>query len=465
VDKSDVDYPLDIDAAAVRERDAPERRLVFVGNLPPHPGGTAISAFQLLLALAHLGYSIRSLSPVTEGSRDQARRFDVRYPALHVCRYVQRRYDPSGPIPPPPSSREAERRALHEHLPPLLAAGRPAVVIAGRELFGWDVPGIAARHRVPSIVLLRGGLRSNAFLEGRYPPALTRQLLAGLRRACRLIAVSRHVAAGFARLGLAHIETIPNFVDRARFAPRPKDPAVLASLSVPRDAVVVMLVANLKPQKRPLDFVAAAARTAPRDPRLVYVVVGAGPLGPAMVRRSAELGLSGRFRFTGWIDYDTVPAHLAAADLVVLPSAAEGLARIYLETQAAGRVLLASDIPPAREVIQDGTTGYLFPLGDAEALASLTLHVARDAALRDRIGAAARRATDAYDLDRAARAYAVVIDDVVRERPRDRPGPRLRTRHVASGVARNTSARVNPPRRAASGSGGRREASARGRSA
>lgn len=425
-----------------------ERRLVFVGTLPPHPGGSAVSAFQLLLALARLGYSIRTLAPVTPGTRDQAAHFDAEHPSLHVHRYVQRRYDPSGPIPPPPAAREAERRALHAQLPPLLAAHRPQVVIAGRESFAWDVPGIASRHGVPSIVLLRGGLRANAFVEGRYPPALARQLLAGFRRARRLIAVSCHLAAGFARLGLSHVETIPNFVDCARFAPRPRDPALIASLGVPSDAVLVMLVANLKPQKRPLDFVESAARAIPYDPRLLYVVVGDGPLRPAMVRRSAILGLSARFRFTGWVDYDAMPAYLAAADLVVLPSVAEGLARVYLETQAAGRVLAASDIPPAREVIRDGETGFLFPLGDLDALAAITLRVARDPALRARLGAEARLAAGAYDLDRAAHAYAVVIETVAREGPGNTPGLHRSARRVARGAPPDASASTVRPRSA-----------------
>jgi glycosyltransferase involved in cell wall biosynthesis len=451
----------DAKEAVVSEGDDRERRLVFVGNLPPHPGGTAVSGFQLLLALARLGYSIGTLAPVTPGTRDQAAQFDSQHPSLHVRRYVQRRYDPSGPIPPSPAARKAERRALLAELPPLLAAHQPAVVIAGRESFAWDVPGVASQHDVPSIVLLRGGLRANAFVEGRYPPALAHQLLVGLRRARRLVAVSRHLAAGFARLGLSHVETIPNFVDRVRFAPRPKDPVVLASLGVPSDAVLVMLVANLKPQKRPLDFVAAAARAIPHDPRLVYVVVGDGPLGPAMVRRCAALGLSARFRFVGWVDYDAVPAYLAAADLVVLPSAAEGLARVYLETQAAGRVLVASDIPPAREVIREGETGLLFPLGDPDALAAITLRLAGDPALRTRLGAEARLATGAYDLDRAARAYAAVLEAVVREGPGSASGPRRPARRVARRITSDPPESARRPRRPVAPSGGRAIATSR----
>jgi glycosyltransferase involved in cell wall biosynthesis len=55
-----------------------------------------------------------------------------------------------------------------------------------------------------------------------------------------------------------------------------------------------------------------------------------------------------------------MPDYINLADIVVMPSAAETQALVYLETQACARLLLASDIPGAREVIVDGETGLLF---------------------------------------------------------------------------------------------------------
>lgn len=155
--------------------------VLYVGTLPPHPGGTAVSAYQLLLALADLGHSIRSVAPVTPATQDQAASFDVQHGQLRVCRYPVPHFDFGGPVPPRPGYRDVEREALRALLPPMIDAHRPGVVIAGRESYAWDVPGIAADHGVPSILLLRGGTQTSGLLEGRYPGELAHQFLEGAR--------------------------------------------------------------------------------------------------------------------------------------------------------------------------------------------------------------------------------------------------------------------------------------------
>jgi glycosyltransferase involved in cell wall biosynthesis len=232
----------------------------------------------------------------------------------------------------------------------------------------------------------------------------------------RVIAVSDHLATGFARLGLTGVDVIPNHVDLDRFAPRPADPGLQASLGIDPESIVVAYVAVLKHRKRPLDVVEAAAVAIRRDPRLVCVVVGDGPDRSAMERMCAAKRLTDRFRFAGWVDYERVPAYLALADLVIMPSEAEGMARIYLEAQASGRTLVASDIPPAREIVRHGETGLLFPLGDIEAFAARIVEGAADAALRARIGARARERARIHDLESVAEAYSAAIQEAAAER-------------------------------------------------
>jgi glycosyltransferase involved in cell wall biosynthesis len=386
--------------------------LLYVGTLPPHPGGTAISGFQLLLGLLRLGHPIRSLAPVTEETRERAIRFDARYPALHVRRYLVPHYDFGAPVPPPPGYRDAERSALGVHLPRLLDEDRPGVVIAGRESYVWDVPEIAHRRGVPVVQLIRGGTQTCALLDGRYPPGPAHELLTKFRGPRRLVSVSRHLAEGFVRLGLSSIETIANFVDTDAFAPRPKDVALLEGLRIPPDGIVTMFVGNLKARKRPLDVVAAAVIAAPRDPRLTYVVVGDGSFRDAMQAECRRHGLADRFRFVGWVEYETVPAYFNVADIVVMPSEAEGLSRVYLEAQASGAVLVASDIPAAREVVDDGKTGLLFRLGVAEDLAEKIMLAARDAELRGKISAAGRQRVRVNSLDAVSRQYSQLFREV-----------------------------------------------------
>jgi glycosyltransferase involved in cell wall biosynthesis len=202
-------------------------------------------------------------------------------------------------------------------------------------------------------------------------------------------------------------------VDLHQFAPAPKDAGLLRELAIQGDDVVVMHASNLKPIKRPLDVVHSAEHALRHNPKLVYVIVGDGACRQPMEDLCARRGLSERFRFVGWIEYARLPRYMNLADLVIMPSDSEGLARVYLETQACARLLLASDIPAAREVITDGETGLLFRTGDIDDLTTKTLAAAGDPELRARIGRQACRRVRANALERAVAAYVDAIGSVV----------------------------------------------------
>jgi glycosyltransferase involved in cell wall biosynthesis len=82
---------------------------------------------------------------------------------------------------------------------------------------------------------------------------------------------------------------------------------------------------------------------------------------------------------------------LRGAEVVWVPSQANGGRQLALEAMAQGRPVVASDVPCLREIIQDGATGYLVPKGDVVQFARRTKELFDDPALRERIGAAARR--------------------------------------------------------------------------
>jgi glycosyltransferase involved in cell wall biosynthesis len=82
---------------------------------------------------------------------------------------------------------------------------------------------------------------------------------------------------------------------------------------------------------------------------------------------------------------------------------------------ACGRVLLASDIPAAREIIDEGRTGFLFGVGDVEALAASLVRLAGDPKLRGEVGRAARdEVVLRHNLDDTAGRYAELLGDLCR---------------------------------------------------
>ncbi len=393
--------------------------ILCVGTLPPHPGGSAISCSQILVGLARLGHTVRALAPITPDALPDGDRFAARYPEIHVTRFVVPRFDIAPPIPSPAEYRELERARIQERLSALIAAHRPDVVLIGRETFVWDVPEIAEAHRVPSIMLIRGGSRTTRFLNGAYPDVIARELLAKYRKVDLLVTVAKHLTEGLQRLGFKAVRTNTNAVDLRQFSPRPKDIGLLRTLGLREDNVVVMHVANLQARKRSLDLVSSAELALKRDRRLVYIMVGDGPLRQVMEESCKRKRIYKQFRYIGWVEYDLVPEYMNLADIVVMPSESEGLARVYLEAQACGRLLLASEIPAAREVVVNGENGLLFRLSDIEELTAKTLLAAEDSGLRANIGRNARESVQAYSLEDAVAAYAVACEEVIQRHRQD----------------------------------------------
>lgn len=88
---------------------------------------------------------------------------------------------------------------------------------------------------------------------------------------------------------------------------------------------------------------------------------------------------------------------------------------VYLETQACGHLLLASDVPGAREVIVDGETGLLFRKGDVDDLAAKTLLGAGDPQLRAEIGRRALKRVRRHSLDQVVLEYAALLSGIIRQ--------------------------------------------------
>jgi glycosyltransferase involved in cell wall biosynthesis len=385
--------------------------LLFVGGLPPFRAGSAISLYQLLGGLVAAGHTVRALTPVTPDTLAEGERFRVAHPAvpLHWIRLDELDYTPD--VPAPEAYRQRERAELWRVADSLLQERRPDLVVCGHESWGWHVPELAGAHDLPCLQLVRGN-PIRGILEGTYPEAAGARLLAELRKAAIVVAPASHMADGLGRLGF-DARAVPNAIDLGAFAPRPPDPRLARALGIGEGDIVVACVGNLKAIKRPLDVVESAALALRRDPRLRYLFVGDGVLRGAVEDACRRHRIASRVRLTGWVDYAEVPAHVNLADVVVLASEGEGMARVYLEAQACAKVLIASDVAAAREVIEPGRTGFLFPVGDAGALAAQTLGAAADPEGRREIGRRALARVQAHDLRRAVAAYGTLMDEVV----------------------------------------------------
>ena len=115
-------------------------------------------------------------------------------------------------------------------------------------------------------------------------------------------------------------------------------------------------------------------------------------------RTVRQLGLADRIELPGWLEVEAREDLWARTDVLVLPSTAENLPMVIMEALLRGKVVVATPVGAIPEVIEDGENGLLVPVGDADALARALARLIGDAALRARLGAAARRAHETkYD--------------------------------------------------------------------
>lgn len=227
----------------------------------------------------------------------------------------------------------------------------------------------AALARIPARVASKretGGMRTAAQRHVE---------LFAFRLAHAIVANAEAVRQQLTRDGVParKVSVVYNGLDPARVAP----PAgfsraeALEGFGLPADEGrrFVTLVANLRHAvKDQPTFLRAARRVRERVPGAAFVLAGEGELETPLRALAAELGIADAVFFTGRCT--RVGALLAASDVCVLSSTAEGFSNSILEYMAAGRAVVATDVGGAREAIVEGETGHLVPAGDDERLAA-----------------------------------------------------------------------------------------------
>ncbi len=225
------------------------------------------------------------------------------------------------------------------------------------------------------------------------PPELSRGWRAALKRLLlsryeQVVGVSEFVVRDLIMQGVWRFpRCCLHFINTDRFRPDPTVHEAVRHQMGDRGAFVITTVAHLIPQKG----VDVAIRALPMLPEhTVLWVIGDGPEREHLVQLAHKLGVAGRVRFLG--SKAQVQPYLQAADVFVCPSRwGEAAGLVNLEAQATGLPVVASETGGVPEYVQDGRTGFLFPPGDAAALAQIVRLLADRPELRCTMGRAARR--------------------------------------------------------------------------
>jgi PEP-CTERM/exosortase A-associated glycosyltransferase len=268
------------------------------------------------------------------------------------------------------------------------------------------LPAIRVGHRlgIPVVYEMRASWEDAAIdhgstTEGSLRYRLSRALESmALRGADRITTICEGLRRDIVGRGIAadKVTVIPNAVDVESFAAgTPPDEALRRSLGL-EDATVLGFIGSFYAYEGLDLLIEALAAILPREPRARLLLVGGGSHEPALRQLAADLGVQDRIVFAGRVPNAQVQRYYDLIDVLAYPRRSMRLTELVtplkpLEAMAQGRIFVASDVGGHKELIRDGDTGFLFPAGDAAALART---IERVLASRDdwaRVRAAGRR--------------------------------------------------------------------------
>jgi glycosyltransferase involved in cell wall biosynthesis len=238
--------------------------------------------------------------------------------------------------------------------------------------------------------------------------AMLREKVLGARFVVTISEFNRRLLdeeCGAAAAGKVHV--VRCGVDTEGFAPARR----------PTEVPTFACVASLRPYKGHAVLLEAVRLLRARLPALRVVLVGDGELRADLARRIARGGLAGVVELRGALPHQEIPAVLAGATAMVLPSVTsrdgqmEGIPVALMEAMAAGVPVIASRLSGIPELVRDGETGLLVPERDPVALAEAMERLARDPALGARLAEEGRRAVrERFDRGRNVARLAALFE-------------------------------------------------------
>jgi len=198
------------------------------------------------------------------------------------------------------------------------------------------------------------------------------------------------------------IEVIPNFVDTSRFTPG--GPAARPRERFAKKGERVLLhISNFRQSKRVPDAVRVFAAVRREVPSRL-LLVGDGPDRVPAREVADELGVSKWIRWLGQLD--AVEEVIGCSDLFLLPSRNESFGLAALEAMSAAVPVVASNAEGLPELVRNGETGYLLPIGDVEGMARRSIEILSDEKRHAAMSEAARRvAIEHYNVEKIIPMY------------------------------------------------------------
>ncbi len=326
----------------------------------PSQGGSGVVATELARELARRGHCAHVISyqmPFRLGSARDLRE-NVAFHQIEVPMYPLFQYPPytlalANKIADVARYERLDLVHVHYAVPHAVSAALARAIVAP--------------VRLPVITTLHG----TDVTQTGTDPAIRDAVTWSLQQSDAVTAVSDSlVASAREAFGLNSVRRIYNFIDPAIMRRRPH-PDLRARFARPEDAVLLH-ASNFRAIKNIGDVVRIFAAVAAERPA-VLLLCGDGPEAGTAHRLARELGVQERVHFIG-VQEDMAPI-MSIADVFLLPSTYESFGLVALEAMACEVPVVCSRIGGLPEVVTEGVSGFLRPVGDIPAMAEAVLQV------------------------------------------------------------------------------------------
>jgi len=364
----------------------------------PTYGGSGIVATELAMALAAGGDEVHVISYALPS------RLSLFHPRINYHEVVTPTYPLFDNYPPyslalstkmVEVARHSKLDVLHVHY----AIPNAVSAVMARE--------IIAPQPLPVVTTLHG---TDVTLVGTDPNYLETTRW-GVTQSDAVTAVSESLRrATIEQLGIQnHIDVVPNFIDPERYEAARSSPG--ARRWAKPDERLLVHISNFRPVKRVLDVVEIFRRVRDKVPSRL-LMVGDGPERGKVEQHCRENHMCDAITFIG--NLPLVEEVLVGADLFLLPSASESFGLSALEAMSCEVPVIASCAGGLPEVVEDGRTGFLLPIGDVDGMAQAALRLLGDEEMRLTFAAAARRrAVEQFSQDAVVARYKAIYERVV----------------------------------------------------
>jgi N-acetyl-alpha-D-glucosaminyl L-malate synthase BshA len=269
---------------------------------------------------------------------------------------------------------------------------------------------------LPVVTTLHG---TDITLVGRDPSFLPITRF-GIEQSDAVTAISRYLreATHKAFCPDCEIEVIYNFIDADYYRRQPNED--IRKHLAPNGERIILHVSTFRPIKRISDCIEIVARMkkpgSASRPGVKLVMCGDGPERADAEALAVRLGVADSVTFVGKQPQSTIRDYLSVADLLLLPSQSESFGLTALEAMACEVPVIATRVGGIPELVEDEGCGYLFEIGDVDAMATASLRVLGDEAERERLGKRGREiAVTRFTTEKIIPKYEALYERVIGE--------------------------------------------------